>query len=112
MLAVKMKFKSIFRKCKRSSEQGKADALALALISDKSGKRLWDSVKMFKASASNILPLTIENVSGEQPIADMWENKYRKLLSSTDESLSDLVHFHLSNKQITMTYINTSQMLI
>ena len=53
---------------------------------------------MFKASASNTLPLTIENVSGEQPIADKWENKYRRLLNSTDESLSNLVHFHLSNE--------------
>ena len=73
MLAAKKKFKSTFRKCKKSSEQGKADALALALISDKSGKRLWDSIKMFKASASDTIPLTIENVSGEQPLADMWD---------------------------------------
>ena len=64
MLAAKKKFKSAFRKCERSTEQGKADALALALISDKSGKRLWDSINMFKASALNTLPLTIENVSG------------------------------------------------
>ena len=98
MHAAKKKFKSTFRKCKRSSKQKKADALALAFISDKSGKRLWVSIKMFKASALNTLPLTIKNVSGEQPIADMWENKYRRLLNSTDESLSDLVHFHLSNE--------------
>ena len=28
----------------------------------------------------------------------MWENKYRRLLNSTDKPLSDLVHFHFSNE--------------
>ena len=72
-------FKKALRCCKNSQERHEAEALAAALISDKSGKLFWRKINKFKKSS---IPASVGGAEGVELVSEMWKNHYCSLLNS------------------------------
>ena len=77
MISSRKKFKYALRNCKKNQEQDEADALAEALVSDK-------SAFCYKVKKSSIFSTaeTVGGVSGDANIIAMWKNYFCSLLNS------------------------------
>ena len=74
-----------------------ADSLANSLLL-KDDKAFWTSIKKLNSS-NTVQATTIDNVTGAQPITDMWQAHYKNLLnSSKDASSKDAVLSALGQK--------------
>lgn len=74
-------FKLALRFCRQHIEQMKAEACADAVY-DKDSRQFWNTVQRISKSKATSLINSINNVSGEQNVADMWMEHFRKLYYS------------------------------
>ena len=74
-------FKLALRYCKGHIEQMKADACADACF-DKDARKFWNTVQRISNSKATSLINSINNISGEQNIADMWQEHFKQLYNS------------------------------
>jgi len=72
-------FKLTLRQCQKDKDRIQADRIANQFLS-KSSKSFWNEIKKVNGKASS-LSTTIDSVSGEQSIADLWGLHYKNLLN-------------------------------
>lgn len=83
-------FKCLFRKCKRDSNVKSADSLANKLLS-KNDRDFWKEIKSINNNKM-VISDTVNNVSGEVNISNMWRDHFKDILnSSKDQSLKSKV---------------------
>ncbi len=75
-------FKYTLRMCKTNGQKSQADSLAKKLLS-KDSKQFWKEIKKLKGENTNSLAFTIENISGEKNICDLWKDHYESILNSS-----------------------------
>ena len=64
---------------KRHADQLRQDAIDSALSDDSEGK-FWKEIK--KLSPNNVpLPVSIDDATGKQEVADMWKEHFKNLLN-------------------------------
>ena len=96
MKKYKKEFKKLFRQHKKKLRKQAADTLACSFIDNHPTNQFWKNINIQSSTRTNVLPATINGVSGTQNIVNMWENHYQLLLNSTNSSkLSDLSTTHL-----------------
>ena len=79
MTASRARFKLAMRFIKRHEDQLRQDAIANALCADSDGK-FWKEIK--KVSPNNVpLPVSIDDSTGKQEVADMWKDHFKNLLN-------------------------------
>ena len=77
--ASRARFKLAMRFLKRHEDQLRQDAIASALCDDSKGK-FWKEIK--KLSSNNVpLPVSIDEATGKQEVADMWKDHFKNLLN-------------------------------
>ena len=84
-------FKKALCCCKNSQERHEAEALAAALISDKTGKLFWRQINKFKKSS---IPVSVGGAEGVESVSERWKNHYSSLLNSVksnDTAAKDFV---------------------
>ena len=92
-------FKCVFRKCKRDVSKNIADSIATKLL-QKDDKSFWKEIKRQNEFNTSKSANTINDITGEQDIADMWHNHYKLLLnSSNDESRKGFVMYEIGKKE-------------
>ena len=70
--------------------------MACSFIDNHPTNQFWKNINIQSSTETNLLPATINEVSGTQNIVNMWENHYQQLLNSTNSSKSsDLSTTHL-----------------
>ena len=91
-------FKCIFRKCKRDVTKHTADSIATKLL-HKDDKSFWKEIKRQNDCSTSKSASTVNNVTGDQNIADMWHKHYKLLLnSSSDESMKRFVQYEIGKR--------------
>ena len=78
-------FKYTLRLCKANLSKNHADSLARKLLS-KDTKQFWKEIKKLKGDCNNNVAFTIENVSGEQNICNLWKDHYESILNSSKDT--------------------------
>ena len=79
------------RQCRAHNETSKSDRLANQLLS-KDDRQFWKEVNKLKGGSSSTLAFTIDDVSGQREICDLWKSHYEGILnSSKDKSLKQNV---------------------
>ena len=79
MTVSRARFKLAMRFIKRHEDQLRQDAIANALCNDSDGK-FWKEIK--KLSPNNVpLPVSIDDATGKQEVADMWKEHFKNLLN-------------------------------
>ena len=79
MTTSRARFKLALRFIKRHENQLRQDAIASALCDDSDGK-FWKEIK--KLSPNNVpLPVSIDDATGKQEVADMWKDHFKNLLN-------------------------------
>ena len=92
----KKELKKLFRQHKKKLRKQAADTLACSFIDNHPTNQFWKNINIQSSTKTNVLPATINGVSGTQNIVNMWENHYQRLLNSTNSSKSsDLSTTHL-----------------
>ena len=77
--------------CRSNVKKIKADSLAKKLL-NKDSRHFWKEIKKFKGNDSNTLAFTIDNVSGEKEICDLWKDHYKNVLNfSKDVRLKNII---------------------
>jgi len=74
-------FKLALRYCKQQETQLRADAYANSLI-NKDPATFWQSIKKDSSSKLTEYADTIDGVTGEQNISEMWKGHFQKLYNS------------------------------
>ena len=92
----KKEFKKLFRQHKKKLRKQTAETLEYSFIDNHPTNQFWKNIIIQSSTKTNVLPATINGVSGTQNIINMWENYYQRLLNSTNSSKSfDLSTTHL-----------------
>ena len=92
----KKELKKLFRQHKKKPRKQAADTLACSFIDNHPTNQFWKNINIQSSTKTNVLPATINGVSGTQNIVNMWENHYQRLLNSANSSKSsDLSTTHL-----------------
>ena len=95
-VCARARFKQALRHCKSIETRAKADALARSLL-NKDTRTFWKEIKAVTSNTS-VLADTVDNVTGEAEIADMWQCHYSDLLNSNiDTSLKHSVQADLQS---------------
>ncbi len=97
MKSTRARFKQSLRYCKSNENRARADALANQLLL-KDNINFWKHVNKMNRIGHNVLASTINGVTGENNIVNMWCEHYKKLLNSNCDS---------SNKHYVESAINT-----
>ncbi len=96
MRTTRAQFKYSLRHCRRQEETLKADAIVKALL-NKNSKEFWKGVSKARGKV-DVLASTIDNVSGESDIAEMWGNNYSQLFNSvTNNTHENTVRNSIAN---------------
>ena len=100
MRSCRARFKLALRQC-RSVEQ-EARALALAQkFRNKNMKAFWKDIKSLNKNPSK-LPTTVDDISGEHEICQLWKNRFENVLNSVnDTACSDELKLRLQNMEDT-----------
>ena len=80
------RFKQCLRFCKSNEDRAKADALANNLL-QKDNISFWKDVFKMNRTDSNVLASTINGVTGDQSITNLWHDHYSELLNSNNDTL-------------------------
>jgi len=91
MQRTRANFKLAFRYCRQHEQQLRADACAINL-KNKDPIKFWHSVKKISNSKATKYVSTVDGVTGEQNIAEMWKNHFAQLYNSVNCD-SDAVAF-------------------
>ena len=88
-------FKYALRSCKKNSSRNQADSLAANLLR-RDDKAFWKEIKKIN---DNSVPLstTVNNVTGEQAISEMWHTHFKSILNSSTD---------VSNKHVLLETLN------
>ena len=81
-------FKYVLRKCKRNDEKSKADRIARKFIG-KDSKAFWKEISKYNGSDKSVIASTVNGVSGNDNIVNMWHGYYKDLLNSTDDPVTE-----------------------
>ena len=76
-------FKLVLRQCERNEDAMRAEALAAKLRSGKATS-FWGEVKRV-SGCTRKLPQSVDHVSGDTNIAELWKLKYEGILNSVDD---------------------------
>jgi len=88
MQRTRAQFKRTLRQCKHDKSRLSADLLATNLL-QKNDKAFWKEIK--KVNDSNTpLASTVNNVTGGESITMMWQEYFKKLLNSSEDTSSKL----------------------
>ena len=83
MKTSRARFKYALRQCKRDRYKHQANKIAQNLLSH-DPKNFWKEIKkVMRQDQFDVLADTIDGHTGSQEIAEMWRNKFSKLLNST-----------------------------
>ena len=74
-------FKYTLRACRRTANQKRADAMASKLLKGGSSSYFWKDVKKL-THCRPTLPKTVDGVSGENNIAELWRKHYHDIFNS------------------------------
>ena len=86
MKSTRAHFKLTLRQCKSMDKRKRADVLARKLLT-KDTKVFWSEIKKINGS-SNTIASTIDNVTGQNEIAELWRERFKSLLNSRCNSNS------------------------
>lgn len=81
MRRARAQFKLALRYCREHIEQMKADACASSVF-DKDARKFWKTVHKMSNGKATGLVSSVNNVSGEQNIADMWQRHFKNLYNA------------------------------
>lgn len=84
MKCTRARFKYSLRYCKSIESRARADALANKLLL-KDDVAFWKNIKALNKSG-DIISNTVDGISGEEDIANMWQNHYSNLLNSNKDT--------------------------
>ena len=84
MKSTRARFKYALRFCKSVENRARADSLAKKLLL-KDDVIFWKDIKKIGRQGGNVISNTIDNVSGEKDIAQLWQDHYAKLLNSNKD---------------------------
>jgi hypothetical protein len=87
MRRTRSQFKLLLRQCKMDNQTRIKDSLAKKLLS-KDSKSFWKEIKKVNGSGRAPLASTVNGVSGNQNIANMWHTHYKELLNSSKNTAS------------------------
>ena len=79
------KVKDIKRDRQKIEKQNMAEAVV-----ERNDRKLWNEVRKIRCSKSGSRPLSVDNVSGEQEICDIFVNKYSNLYNSVPYDLDEM----------------------
>jgi hypothetical protein len=101
-------FKLTLRYCKSQEKRATSDSLAKKLLC-KDSKAFWSEIKKINNTNCSIAS-TIDNVTGQRNIANMWQGYFKKLLnSSADSRRNNYVSDKLSDCSLTGNLITASE---
>ena len=101
----KKECKKLFRQHKKKLRKQAADTLACSFIDNHPANQFWKNIDIQLSTKTNVLPASINGVSGTQNIVNMWENHYQQLFNSTKSSnSSDLNTPHLISETMGSLY--------
>ena len=80
-------FKYVLRHCKAVDNKAKADNLAVKFLT-KDTKCFWNEIKKINGNDKSVLASTVNGVSGNKNIANMWHDYYKTLLNSTKSTVN------------------------
>ncbi len=78
-------FKLALRYCRDHLEQMKADAVANSVL-DKNARKFWQCVHKMSNSKATSLVNNVNNVTGEQNVALMWQDHFQNLYCSKEDN--------------------------
>ena len=84
MKSTQARFKYALRYCKSIESRARADALAKKLLL-KDDVSFWKDIKKISSPEGNVIANTVDGISGEKVIAQMWQQHYEKLLNSNKD---------------------------
>ena len=84
MKTTRARFKYALRYCKSVENRAKADSLAKKLLL-RDNITFWKEIKKLGKETGKVISNTIDNVSGETEIVQLWENHYEQLLNSNKD---------------------------
>ena len=96
MRRTRSNFKLVLRNCKSGQLKTSADTLALKFLS-KDSKSFWKDIKKHTSCEASIAS-TVNGISGQVNIADMWHDHFKNLLNSSQ---------CISNKPYVLDAINS-----
>ena len=80
-------FKYVLRQCKANECKAKADKVAMKFM-HKDSKSFWKEIKKLNGNDKNVIASTVNGVSGNSNIANMWHEYYKNLLNSTTDTVN------------------------
>jgi hypothetical protein len=83
MRITRANFKLAIRQCKKDKTRHIADSLAKNLLNK--DKLFWKQIKQIQGNSSPPSAATIDGVSGNEAVCEMWQEHYYKLLNSTKD---------------------------
>jgi len=83
MQKTRLHFKYSLRCCRNNTERASADSMARKLLT-KDTKAFWREIKKCSGGNTHTLATTVNNATGHNDIANMWQQHYSKLLNSCD----------------------------
>ena len=86
MKRTRAQFKRALRQCRQDESRTSADSLANNLLK-KNDKEFWKEIKKCNDSTTP-LASTVNNVTGGQKIANMWQGYFKDLLNSSKDNKS------------------------
>ena len=84
MKVTRSRFKQCMRYCKSNEDRLRADSLARKLLY-KDDISFWKDIKKFNRTGGSVLASTIDNVTGDAEIAQLWSEHYQNLLNSNGD---------------------------
>jgi hypothetical protein len=84
MKSTRARFKYALRNCRVIESRARADAIAKKLLT-KDDASFWKDVKKMSSSSGNVLSSMVDDVVGEEYIANMWQRHYGQLLNSNKD---------------------------
>lgn len=111
MKSTRARFKYALRECKSIETRARADALANKLLT-KDDTSFWRDIKKINSSGCDIIAETIDNVTGESNIVNLWRDHYHDLLNSNKDIrdkeyvLSNFQRVFKKHECVTFTYFD------
>jgi exonuclease III len=83
MNKTRARFKYCLRYCKSVEDKAKADAIAKKFL-NKDCKNFWKDIKKLNKVGADVLATTVDSVTGENNVCNMWRDHYNNLLNSNN----------------------------